>query len=243
MLNDTQKKNLNRVMKLLQMTEANGCTAQEAESAKLQAQKLMDKHNLSANDMATADIKYDKGLYLIIDGDEDEYTYTVIPMWRKLILQYVSQSFGVSILFTTDDDGDHMFIRSGTDVDVEVSIYCDQLIAKQIIELAEEYRVENGIRRNSKEINAFLYTISSTVTSNLKEMLEGIQSPGKSKNSYEEALARKEKALAKYVGDTGARVSTSRSKGRYSAAGADAAGRVSVNGAVGGGRQARRIGA
>jgi hypothetical protein len=230
-LSDVQKKNLNRVMKLLSMTQANGCSANEEAVAKAQAEKLIKAHNLSADDLSGGVIGITEGYYLF---DENDETYFKIPVWRRILFQYVNEAFGVSAIGKKDSDGDDMVVRSGTDVDIEIGEYCDEILFFQIIELANEYKEANGLRKNSKQYNSFLSSLTNTVVDNLRTIFEGITSPGKTKNMYEEAQGRANKGLIKYKEETGSNVKTKSSTASYNADGVSAASRVSINGALNG---------
>jgi hypothetical protein len=242
-LSDVQKKQLERIMKLLQMTEANGCSKAEAENASNLAKELMTKYNVHLENIK--EVSMGSSSYNI--QDDEGYALMVIPNWLKVLYNRVNKSFGVFVALGKDEDGYEVLYFSGLQEDKDVADYCTESLQRQISELGEAYRKEHRLRLNSRQYVSFLDSCASAVCDKLSEMLEGINSPHTLKTSsttsaqdsravsiYSGNLAKVEEGRKFMLEKEGGVLRTRRSRSSYNQDGINAAGSVRLNGAVNG---------
>ena len=245
-LNGNQQKILAKVMKLLQMTVANGCTKAEADSAKQKAENLLNEYNLTQQDLELSDMVMDK----FYPADENGVGYAKTPQWMKTLLGSVNRAFGCVVVWGRDEDGDIVANQSGRVSDMEVADYCYMVIRDQVFALTNEYIVQQNLRRNSSVVSSFQESLVNTVVDNLVSIL-GLtpscnvsSSTGKALSIIANNEIKFEDALAYYKDKTGVNVSRQSVRLRYNSDGTEAAGRVSVSKAMNGDttRQARIAG-
>lgn len=229
-----KKKALQRVLKLLAMTVENGCTEFEAESARQQAEKIMQKEGLSETDLNNLDFTISEWYIEAPDGS----TYRTIPTWSKLLNFKVYNLFGVLCVLTMDREGNQKISITGRESDIEIAGYCIEVIEEQCHNLRDEYIKKHNIRKNSSYSVAFMNGLVSGVIDNLEKMLHNMvpvgKSAGKQLTVLNQNLVRVEEAKLFHEKETGKSLQAFNLKGKVSAEGQAAADKVKVNNAVSG---------
>lgn len=235
-LDSRQQKVLSKVMKLLQMTVENGCTAAEAESAKLKAEQMMAEYSLSRENISLSDMVTDE----FYPSDENGVGYAKAPQWIKTLIASVNRYFGCVVIWGRDSDGDLLAYQSGRKSDMEVADYCFLVIRDQVFELTAEYVKSESIRKNSRQAMSFMESLVYTVANNLEKLLGGAKTvvPSNSGNLsltlLEKGLMNYEEAKAWYVKESGAVISRRSARLRSNDAGVAAASGISVSRAMSG---------
>lgn len=193
-MTEQEKKICEKIAKLFAMANDTRTSDGERATAMKLASEMMSKYNLSHDSIKQRDLLEDWA-YI---NDEKGQTYTSIPSWLHSLYGGVYRYFGIFSVAGRDEEGDAILKFAGRELDITLADYCFDIIYHQILVLAEEYRVQEGCRRNSSEHNSYLSGLVYGALQSLKAIVSDVKSEtevkGTSMVALDQALVRHDEA-------------------------------------------------
>lgn len=135
-LSDAQKKAADRVRKLLEKTEANGCTAEEALLAMETAQKILIAHELEMSDVEKLDVGGGEEVdHEMFDPQEHGLPFEGRMAWTEMLARIVSRAHGCEFL-VFDNRANVLFI--GRPLNRRLAIYLFGFLVRTARRLADQ---------------------------------------------------------------------------------------------------------
>ena len=199
-LSDQAQNKANLVLKLLARAEDDAATENERKVARKKAEKLMDKHSLSREQLIEAD-------YVIEKWHLPEYTQA--PKWFRTVMMGLKDMLGVFSLYYSGSrrrGNENAYLRiTGQEADVQMYKYLLVSIKNQIHELCDDwkskYREQHGETPSRRDTYAFRSACAKRVRTRLRELADSVtesqQGQSEDASAAEGALTLREEATRK----------------------------------------------
>lgn len=165
-LTERQKQAADTVMKLLALAEDDGATRYEREVAEQKAKKLLNKHQLTLDDIDRSEFEV----------RTIELPYKQVTGWYDKLAVHVSKFLGVFVLYKKTFRGQQAKYRlSGRPQDIDIFEYMMDNIKRQVYDLASAWKKEmdaKGRVISRSNTNSFRHGVVRRVGQRLRSMLK-----------------------------------------------------------------------
>jgi hypothetical protein len=176
MNSNTDQAMADKILKLLTLADDDGATDAEAKAARKKALVLLEKYNLTRDDLTRSQ--------LVVRSWDSGYSRT--PGWYKLVIAGICEIMGIYAVYSSGT-----FQMAGRSRDIDQSTYMAEQIRTQVFDLCAEWGEKEKERTGSKPGRADFNSYRTGLAKGVYERLCALVESANIRTAGEEGLVRK----------------------------------------------------